>query len=111
MRIKFLFLFSICLLGIIYSVFTHDNSNGPHEKELLEFVNSSDINNIKKILESQEILSRKAYDQAIIISANKGNYQIYKLLEPRVSRKAHREAYMILNQKNKIDFDQDEIVN
>lgn len=112
MKIKFtILIFSILLLNLIISKIISNSSTQNreiNENEFLKLVNLSDLENLKKILDLDQPIKRKILDKAIIISAQKGDTEIFKLLETRVSRKAHRQAYYILLEKNiDINFDQD----
>lgn len=64
--------------------------------DLMTAVQQRDIASIIILLDEPAQISRTQYEEALNIVAQNGDVEIFELLAPYVSRKAHRQAYAVL---------------
>jgi len=94
----------IYMLFIILCFFTYIKldyivaiENVLYNINLIDAVNSNNIEKVKEIIKSDTTkIPRLDFEKAIYIAASKGYVEIFNLLEPFVSRQAHRNAFYML---------------
>lgn len=78
-------------------------------QELISAAKVQDLDKAQNLLNSGVIFDREYLDKAIIIAGKNNNLEIFKLLEERVSRKAHKQAFELLSIINQNDLANSEI--
>ena len=88
------YIFFISLIFFIFFNLKSLFSNIVCTINLIDAVNENNIKQVQEIIKSDTTkIDRSQFEEAIYLAASKGYIEIFSLLEPFVSRQAHRRAF------------------